>query len=205
MTDTKVKKKTTKKTVDKKETVKKEAKVHEKKENHEAKHTSAKTETKKEVKVEKKEAIKEEKKEVKKKIYIKKVKKENKTKSSEAKSLQEVLKNTKKRIPTFRGRFGKANIRRLNKAKWTKWRRPRGIDLDKGLNHGFRPKTGYRNEKKIRGTHPSGYIEVRVENVNQLEQINNKTQAIKIGSTVGKRKRNQIVESANKKGIWILN
>jgi len=179
----------------KKEEVKKEIKVEEAR--TEKKAQVKKEETKKEATVEKKV--------VKKKVYIKKVKKENKQKSSEAKNNQVEKAKEDKKIPTFRGRFGKANIRRRNKAKWTKWRRPRGIDLDKGLNHGFRPKIGYRTKKDTRGIHPSGYQEVRVENPAQLDNINVKTQAIKIGSTVGKRKRNEIVTKANKKGIWILN
>lgn len=145
------------------------------------------------------------KKEVKKKKFIPKVKKSNKTKSSEAKKVQETLKEVKKKLPTFRGRFGKKNIRRKSKAKWDKWRKPRGIDLDRGLEHGYTPKIGYKTKSEIRGIHPSGYSEVRVENIKQLENINSKKEAVKIGSTVGKRKRNEIIKKANEKGIWILN
>lgn len=146
-----------------------------------------------------------EKKEIKKKKYFPKEKKENKEKSSQAKENWELLQKNKKRLPTFRGRFGKKNIRRKSKDKWNKWRKPRGIDLDKGLQHGYRPKIGYRNKKEIRGIHPSGYIEVRIENVKDLEKIDVKKEAIKIGSTVGKRKRNEIIKKANEKKIWILN
>jgi len=143
------------------------------------------------------------KKEVKKK-WIPKVKKENKKKSTEALDIQKTLKG-KKKLPTFRGRFGKKNIRRKSKAKWQKWRKPRSIDLDRGLQHGFRPKIGYRNQASLRDIHPSGYTEVMIKTLNDLEAVNVKTEAIRISATVGKRKRNDIVTKANEKGIWILN
>ena len=143
------------------------------------------------------------KKEVKKK-WIPKVKKENKKKSTEALDIQKTLKG-KKKLPTFRGRFGKKNIRRKSKAKWQKWRKPRSIDLDRGLQHGFRPKIGYRNQASLRDIHPSGYTEVMIKTLNDLEAVNVKTEAIRISATVGKRKRNDIVTKANEKGIWVLN
>ena len=139
-----------------------------------------------------------------KKKYIPKVKKENKKKSTEAVETQKTLK-AKKKLPTFRGRFGKKNIRKKSKTKWNKWRKPRSIDLDRGLQHGFRPKIGYRGNTKIRGIHPSGYNEILIKNLKEIEKINIKTEAIRIGATVGKKKRNEIITKANEKGIWVLN
>ena len=136
--------------------------------------------------------------------FIQKVKKENKTKSKEAKENQKLLLE-KKSHPTFRGRFGKKYIRKKSNKKWQKWRKPRSIDLDRGLQHGYRPKIGYANKTEIKGIHPSGYIELRVENVNDLEKVKVKINAIRIGATVGKKKRNEIIKIANQKGIWVLN
>jgi large subunit ribosomal protein L32e len=202
MTETKAKKQTTKKTV------KSDTKAEKTKANIEKKASKSKTtkETpkKEEAKETGKKEAKESKKEIKKKKFFTKEKKANKTKSKEAKNNQEKL-EVKKKLPTFRGRFGKKNIRRKAKTKWQKWRKPRSIDLDRGLQHGYRPKIGYRNVKEIRGIHPSGYVEVRVENLNDLKKVDEKINAIRIGATVGKRKRNEIVKEANKKGIWILN
>ena len=178
-----------------------------------AKKSTPKVETKATKKVETKEkattktdakAKVEEKKVVKKKNYIQKVKKENKKKSNEALAAQKTLKG-KKKLPTFRGRFGKKNIRKVSKDKWKKWRKPRSIDLDRGLQHGYRPKIGYRNQADLRDIHPSGYIEVMVRNTAEVETINVKTEAIRISATVGKRKRNDIITKANEKGIWVLN
>ncbi|MDD3159697.1 MAG: eL32 family ribosomal protein [Candidatus ainarchaeum sp.] len=158
---------------------------------------------KKEVKTPKTVEVKKEVKEVKKK-FIAVEKKVKVKKDASIKKVQELLK-TKKSNPVFRGRFGKKNLRRKNKDKWNKWRKPRGIDLDKSLRHGFRPKIGYRNAKEIRGIHPSGYKEVKVENFLDLEKVDPKTQAVRLGATVGKRKRNEIIKKANAKKIWILN
>jgi len=167
------------------------------------KETTAKKEAKEEVKETKKDSKKGEKVEVKKK-FIQKVKKNKIKKSAEAKKIQETLKD-KKKLPTFRGRFGKKQTRKKSNKKWQKWRKPRSIDLDRGLQHGYRPKIGYRNKASIRDIHPSGYVEVRVENVADLAKVDVKINAIRIGATVGKRKRNEIVTKANEKGIWILN
>lgn len=172
----------------------------------EQKNVEEKKEIKKEnneVKNEKQEN-KKEKKEVVKKKFIQKEKKIKPKKSEEAKENQKILEE-KKGHPTFRGRFGKKNIRKKSIKKWQKWRKPRSIDLDRGLQHGFRPKIGYRNKKELRDIHPSGYIEKRVENVKDLENIDVKKNAVRIGATVGKRKRNEIIKKANEKKIWVLN
>lgn len=138
------------------------------------------------------------------KKYIPYVKKENKKKSNEAYALMKKL-SLKKHHPVFRGRFGKKNIRRKSIAKWDKWRLPHGIDLDKGINHGRQPRIGYRSTPEIRFVHPSGYKEVLVCNMNDLAKVDTKTHAARIGATVGKRKRNELITEANKKGIWVLN
>jgi len=180
--------------------------------------TEAKVEAKKEVKGEGKAGAEEkkgaekkdakgtaEKKAVVKKKYIPFVEKKNEKKSAEAKANQKLIATHKKKHPVFRGRFGKKNIRRKSIAKWDKWRKPHGIDLDKGLQHGFRPKVGYGSNGKIRGMHPSGYREVMVCNENDLAKVDPKVNAIRISATLGKRKRNIIVAKANEKKIWILN
>jgi len=139
-----------------------------------------------------------------KKKFIAKAKKGEVKKSAEALEAQKKLKE-KKKHPTFRGRFGKKNIRKKSKTKWDKWRKPRSIDLDRGLQHGYRPKIGYGNPAELKGVHASGYAEVRVENAKDLEKIDPKTQAARIGAAVGKKKRNEIVAIANEKKIRVLN
>jgi len=199
-TKKKVAKKTTAQPKAKTETTKAEVKKEEIKDTKATTEATKKETPKTEIKTKKKTV---EKKEIKKK-YLPKVKKENKKKSKEAVDVQKTLKD-KKKLPTFRGRFGKKNIRRKSNKKWQKWRKPRSIDLDRGLQHGFTPKIGYRNKKELRGIHPSGYNEIMVRNMADVEKINVKTEAIRISATVGKRKRNDIITKANEKGIWVLN
>ncbi|MBS3815245.1 MAG: 50S ribosomal protein L32e [Hadesarchaea archaeon] len=88
------------------------------------------------------------------------------------------------------------------------WRRPRGKDNKMRIDKKGKPsrvKVGYRKPKEERDIHPSGYRETLVENPSDLEDINPETHAARIGSTVGKRKRKQIIERAKELGIKLLN
>ncbi|MFQ5800509.1 MAG: 50S ribosomal protein L32e [Candidatus Hydrothermarchaeales archaeon] len=89
-----------------------------------------------------------------------------------------------------------------------KWRKPRGIHSKlrkKQKTKGSRPSIGYGNPKSIKGLHPSGLREVRVSNPSDLEGIDQKSQAIRIAGTVGKRKRAKILEKAKKMKLKVLN
>lgn len=161
-----------------------------------------KKETKTETKTDKKEV--KTKKEIVKKKFIPYVEKVKQKKPKEVIEIQKSL-GDKKNHPVFRGRFGKKQFRRKSIKKWDKWRKPHGIDIDRCLAHGHRPKIGYRSDAALRDIHPSGYKEVLVCNFNDLSKIDNKTQAARISKTVGKRKRNEIIKKANESAIWVLN
>ena len=66
-------------------------------------------------------------------------------------------------------------------------------------------RVGFRGPKKTRGLHSSGFEEVMVFNPKDLEKIDPATQAARIGSSVGTKKRIDIEESAKKLDIRILN
>jgi len=88
------------------------------------------------------------------------------------------------------------------------WRRPRGLDNKirrkiKGWPPG--PSTGYKGPKVARFLHPSGYVEVLVYNVDAVAAVDANTQAIRIGHTVGKRKRAEIIAKAKELNVKILN
>jgi len=88
------------------------------------------------------------------------------------------------------------------------WRRPRGIDNKvrrKVLGWPASPSTGYKGPNVARGLHPSGYREVIVCNVEAVATIDAATQAIRIGRTVGKRKRALIIAEAEKLQVKVLN
>jgi large subunit ribosomal protein L32e len=90
----------------------------------------------------------------------------------------------------------------------TSWRRPRG-QLSKqrrGIKgKGATVEAGYRTTKELRGRHPSGFEEVRVENTDDLEDVDGDREAVRIGSSVGGRKRERIEEQAEDGGIRVLN
>jgi len=89
-----------------------------------------------------------------------------------------------------------------------KWRRPKGIHSKMKRNLKRRPPVvdiGFRGPRAARYLHPSGFEEVLVHNIDGLENIDPKVQAVRIGGTVGTRKRIQIEDRAAELGIRVLN
>ncbi len=88
------------------------------------------------------------------------------------------------------------------------WRRPKGIHSKMKRNLKRRPPVvdiGFRGPAEVRGLHPSGFEEVLVYNVEGLEGVDPKSQAVRIGGTVGTKKRIVIQERADELGIRVLN
>ena len=88
------------------------------------------------------------------------------------------------------------------------WRRPRGLHSKMRRGYKYRPNlvsTGYRGPKAVRGLHPSGFQEVMVFRVEDLEGVDPKKQAARIGHSVGSKKREAIEKIADEKGIRVLN
>lgn len=89
-----------------------------------------------------------------------------------------------------------------------KWRRPRGMHSKMRRHIQYRPNVvsiGYRGPKQVRGLHPSGFQEVMVFNADQLENVDPKVQAVRIGGSVGFKKRQVIEKKADELGIRVLN
>ena len=122
------------------------------------------------------------------------------------------LSEEEERLLTQRARDGKPQFNRqdyhMKKRTPTSWRRPRGgLSKQRRGVKGKGPKVeaGYRTPKAVRGLHPSGFEEVRVENTDDLEGVDGDREAVRIGSTVGARKRERIEERAEDAGIRVLN
>ncbi len=117
-----------------------------------------------------------------------------------------------KQFPKKDRRHKKPKFRRQESWRYKRvgdtWRKPRGIDSKmrkKVKGWPASPTTGYRSPKKTRGLHPSGFVETRVQSVEDLGGIDPELQAIRIARTVGGRKRVEIIALAEEKGIHVLN
>jgi large subunit ribosomal protein L32e len=104
--------------------------------------------------------------------------------------------------------FKRQQKHKHNKLKNASWRKPIGKHSKVRLKLKSAkpmPKAGYRTPLKIRGLHPSGYEEVLVHNTDDLEELDPETEAAMIGSTVGRKKREKIIEEADGNDIHVLN
>jgi large subunit ribosomal protein L32e len=88
------------------------------------------------------------------------------------------------------------------------WRKPKGKDNKMRKQVSGVPaivKVGYRGPRIARGLHPSGYTDNLVHNVAELARLDPKKDAARLGHTVGKRKRIEIIAKATELGIKVLN
>jgi large subunit ribosomal protein L32e len=88
------------------------------------------------------------------------------------------------------------------------WRKPRGQhnkQREQKKAKGALPTPGFGSPIAVRGMHPSGFFEVLVTSLRDLEGLDPKTQAVRIGATVGTRKRVIIQEQAVSAGLKVLN
>ena len=110
--------------------------------------------------------------------------------------------NTKKK-PRF-VRQGTTYLRRLGE----KWRAPKGKQnklRQHQLSKGNYPNPGYGSPKSLKFLHPSGFQEVMIRNLKDLEKINSEKQAIRIASAIGRKKKLQIMKVAEERKLKILN
>lgn len=91
----------------------------------------------------------------------------------------------------------------------TTWRKPKGVDNHqrKQKSRG-RPgivKIGYGGPKAAKGLHPSGFTDNLIYNVSDLEKLNPKTDGVRIGHSVGTKKRKEIMLKAIEKKFRVFN
>nr|WP_136688380.1 50S ribosomal protein L32e [Halorhabdus amylolytica] len=122
------------------------------------------------------------------------------------------LSDEEARLLVQRRREGKPQFNRQDYHKKkrvpTSWRRPRGglSKQRRGIKgKGDTVEAGFRTPEAVRGLHPSGFEEVRVHNVDDLDGVDGDREAVRIASKVGARKRERIEEVAEDEGIRVLN
>lgn len=88
------------------------------------------------------------------------------------------------------------------------WRKPKGVDSHMRLSIKGWPrlvKIGYRGPKLVRGLHPSGYRDVLVHNLAEIELLSPLSDAARLAAGVGRKKRIEIAKKAKELGIRVLN
>jgi len=88
------------------------------------------------------------------------------------------------------------------------WRKPQGGQSKLRRHFGYRwniPSIGYRGPRGVRGLHPSGFEEVLVHNLGEIEGIDPARQAVRIAHGVGTRKRDLIEKACDEREIRVLN
>jgi large subunit ribosomal protein L32e len=88
------------------------------------------------------------------------------------------------------------------------WRRPRGNHNKQRLQKkakGPLPTPGYGSPLAVRNLHPSGFADILVFTPAELGALDPAVHAVRIGGTVGMKKRLVIQEQATNAGFRILN
>lgn len=117
--------------------------------------------------------------------------------------LLKIRKRQKSKKPSFR-RHDSHKKKKLDE----NWRRPRGLHnkLRRRIAaKGAIVQVGYGSPREVKGLHPSGYEEVLVHRPKDVEDVDVANQRIRIGSSVGTRKRLEIEKKAEELGIKVLN
>jgi large subunit ribosomal protein L32e len=121
--------------------------------------------------------------------------------------INEELLVARKKVAQRRPKFIRQESWRYNRLA-ENWRKPKGKDNKMRKQKSGMPaivKVGYRGPRAARGLHPSGYTDNVVHNTAELARLDPKKDAARIGHTVGKKKRIEIINKAVELGIKVLN
>jgi large subunit ribosomal protein L32e len=86
------------------------------------------------------------------------------------------------------------------------WRKPKGHSSKMRRKLKGRPsivKVGYRGPKEVRGYHPSGMPEAYINNISDVDGLENSI--LRISSSVGNRKKAEILLKANELNLKVAN
>ena len=90
----------------------------------------------------------------------------------------------------------------------TGWRKPKGMQSKQRLNMKYRTpmaRVGYRKISAVRGLPSSGFEDVLVNQPSDLDGLDPERQAVRVGASVGNRKRPKIHDRADDLGLRVLN
>ena len=114
----------------------------------------------------------------------------------------------RQRVASKRPEFQRGESWRYKRLETT-WRKPKGIDShqrkQKSRGRMGIVKVGYGGPRIAKGLHPSGYTDNLVFNINDLEKLDPKTDGVRLGHSVGTKKRKEIIIKAIEKKFKVFN
>ena len=91
----------------------------------------------------------------------------------------------------------------------TTWRKPKGVDnhqrKQKSRGRPGLVKVGYGGPRISKGLHPSGYTDNLVHNLQELTKLDPKIDGVRLGHSVGTKKRKEILKIAIEKKFKVFN
>lgn len=121
-------------------------------------------------------------------------------------SLLRIRKKVKREKPDYLRPYWWTKIKLKNRID--SWRKPKGKHNKMRIRKKGKPplvEVGYGSPRKVKGLLSNGKKPILVHNPEELEKINKESEVAVIASTVGKRKRLQIINRAQELGIEIYN
>ena len=123
---------------------------------------------------------------------------------------KETLDALKKRaeVDARRPEFLRQEYHRRKRLQRVRWRKPVGDHSKMRQHYGYRPNVvsiGFGTPRGAKYLHPSGFKEVMVWNVKDLDKINPETEAARVAHQVGMKKRIDIENKADERKIRVLN
>ncbi len=114
----------------------------------------------------------------------------------------------RQKIASKRPEFQRGESWRYKRLETT-WRKPKGVDnhqrKQKSRGRMGIVKVGYGGPKIAKGLHPSGFTDNLVFNINDLEKLDPKTDGVRLGHSVGTKKRKEIIIKAIEKKFKVFN
>ena len=122
-----------------------------------------------------------------------------------AKDKAELIK-TRKTIKANKPKIRRSDSWKFHRIKEESWRKPKGRHNKMRLRRKSHVQTiSFSSPKAVKGLHSSGKEEIMIFNINDLAKVDKKEQVARLSSTLGTKKRLDILKKAFKEKIKILN
>ena len=114
----------------------------------------------------------------------------------------------RKKVSKNRPKFIRPESWRYKRLETT-WRKPKGVDnhqrKQKSRGRPGLVKVGYGGPRISKGLHPSGYTDNLVHNLQELAKLDPKIDGVRLGHSVGTKKRKEILNIAIEKKFKVFN